>query len=283
MELRPRGGPLQRPMRQVVVVMPSAFTLANLFFGFWAIISAYNGNFRWAGWFIVFAGILDVLDGRIARLAKTSSRFGEELDSLVDLVSFGVAPALIMYFLEFNTAGKFAWVLCWIYVVAAAIRLARFNVISAGKPSAWFTGIPSPAAGITLACYYPFTQTPWYRASLAYLDLQHQGLVLLMLVLGVLMVSNVKYPKMPGFSFRTGRQTATTLFVLACMVAAFIKPDAVLFPLGLAYLVFGLARGALLGLMERHEPEEVPVAAVAGSEDITSLTRERRERRKEME
>ena len=130
MELRPRGTGLQRPMRQVVVVMPSAFTLGNLFFGFWAIVSAYNGNFRWAGWFIVFAGILDVLDGRIARLAKTGSRFGEELDSLVDLVSFGVAPALIMYFLEFNTAGKFAWVLCWIYVVAAAIRLARFNVVA---------------------------------------------------------------------------------------------------------------------------------------------------------
>jgi len=282
MELRPRGTGLQRPMRQVVVVMPSAFTLANLFFGFWAIISAYNGNFRWAGWFIVFAGILDVLDGRIARLAKTSSRFGEELDSLVDLVSFGVAPALIMYFLEFNTAGKFAWVLCWIYVVAAAIRLARFNVVSAGKPSAWFTGIPSPAAGMTLACYYPFTQTPWYRASLAYLDLQHQGLVLLMLVLGVLMVSNVKYPKMPGFSFRTGRQALVTLLVLGCMLAALIKPDVVLFPLGLAYLLFGLVRGAYLGLSERHEPE-VAAALEDGNAEVTSLTRERRERRKEME
>ena len=107
-------------MRQVVVVMPSAFTLGNLFFGFWAIVSASNGNFRWAGWFIVFAGILDMLDGRMARLSNTSSRFGEELDSLVDVVSFGVAPALIMYFLEFNAAGKFAWVLCYIYVVAAA-------------------------------------------------------------------------------------------------------------------------------------------------------------------
>lgn len=283
MELRPRGNGLQRPMRQVVVVMPSAFTLANLFFGFWAIISAYNGNFRWAGWFIVFAGILDVLDGRIARLAKTSSRFGEELDSLVDLVSFGVAPALIMYFLEFNTAGKFAWVLCWIYVVAAAIRLARFNVVAAGKPSAWFTGIPSPAAGMTLACYYPFTQTPWYRASLAYLDLQHQGLVLLMLVLGVLMVSNVKYPKMPAFSFRTGRQAMVTILVLGCMLAALIKPDVVLFPLGLTYGLFGIVRGAYLGLSERQEPEVAAAIVDDGNAEITSLTRERRERRKEME
>jgi CDP-diacylglycerol---serine O-phosphatidyltransferase len=284
MELRPRGTGLQRPgMRRVVVVMPSAFTLGNLFFGFWAIISAYNGNFRWAGWFIVFAGILDVLDGRIARLAKTSSRFGEELDSLIDLVSFGVAPALIMYFLEFSSAGKFAWVLCWIYVVAAAIRLARFNVVAAGKPSAWFTGIPSPAAGITLACYYPFSQTPWYRASIAWLDLQHQGLVLLMLVMAVLMVSNVKYPKMPGFSFRTVRQGLVTVLVLGCMVAALVKPDVVLFPLGLAYALFGVLRSGFLGLMERPELEPQPQPDEIAPSDIPSLTRERRERRKEQE
>ncbi len=142
-------------MRQVVVVMPSAFTLGNLFFGIWAIVSAYNGNFRWAGWFIVFAGILDMLDGRIARLSKTGTRFGAELDSLVDVVSFGVAPALIMYFLEFSDAGQFAWVICCIYVVAVAIRLARFNVMAAGKPSGWFTGLPSPAAGMTLAMLLP--------------------------------------------------------------------------------------------------------------------------------
>ena len=93
MELIPRrsGGARRPSMRQVVVVMPSAFTLGNLFFGFWAIVSAFNGNFRWAGWFIVFSGILDMLDGRVARLSNTGSRFGAELDSLVDAISFGVA------------------------------------------------------------------------------------------------------------------------------------------------------------------------------------------------
>lgn len=278
MDLMRRPG-LGRPdMRRVVVVVPSAFTLANLFFGFWAIISAYNGNFRWAGWFIVFAAILDMLDGRIARLSKTSSRFGEELDSLIDLVSFGVAPALIMYFLEFSAAGKFAWVLCWIYVVAAALRLARYNTLSAGKPSAWFTGMPSPAAGATLACYYPFSQTPWYRASLAWLDLQHQGLVILMLLLGVLMVSGVKYPKMPGFSFRTFRQGAITVLVLGCAVAALLKPDVVLFPLGIAYLVYGVVRAAWLGLLDRPDAESL---AMAAGDDITPLTRERDERLQE--
>jgi phosphatidylserine synthase len=109
MELIPRRESLRRPsMRQVVVVMPSAFTLGNLFFGFWAVVSAFNGNFRWAGWFIVFAGILDMLDGRVARLSNTGTRFGAELDSLVDVISFGVAPALLIYFLDFARAGSCA-------------------------------------------------------------------------------------------------------------------------------------------------------------------------------
>src|SRR5918912_2949731 len=207
MELRQRREGLRRPsIRHVVVVMPSTFTLGNLFFGFWSIVSGFNGNFRWAGWFIVFAGILDMLDGRVARLSKSPTRFGAELDSLVDVISFGVAPALLVYFLDFAGAGRFAWILCYIYVVAVALRLARFNVLSAGKPSTgWFTGLPSPSAGMTLAVYYPFSQTEWYRASLAYLDLQPQGLVVLMLLLAVLMVSNVKYPKFPPIGLRSAR------------------------------------------------------------------------------
>ena len=121
--MQPQEGVRRRTMRQVVVVMPSAFTLGNLFFGFWAIVSAFNGNFRWAGWFIVFAGILDVLDGRVARLSGTGTRFGAELDSLVDVISFGVAPALLIYFLDFSSAGRFAWILCFIYVTSVALQL----------------------------------------------------------------------------------------------------------------------------------------------------------------
>ncbi len=272
-------GPLRPPdMRRVVVVLPSAFTLGNLFFGFWAIVSAYNGNFRWAGWFVVFAGVLDMLDGRVARRTRTTTRFGEELDSLIDVISFGMAPALIMFFLEFSTAGRFAWILCFIYVVAVAVRLARYNVVSAGKPSSWFTGMPSPAAGMTLAAYYPFSQTPWYQASLAYLDLQHQGLVVLILLLGVLMVSTVPYPKMPGFGVRSARQAAGTLLVLAMVGALLWRPDAVLFPLGLAYMAFGLVRATILGLVERRE---APDAGGPGAPEVTPLHRERRDRRQE--
>jgi CDP-diacylglycerol---serine O-phosphatidyltransferase len=268
-------------MRQVVVVMPSAFTLGNLFFGFWAIVSAFNGNFRWAGWFIVFAGILDMLDGRVARLSGTGTRFGAELDSLVDVISFGVAPALLMYFLDFSNAGRFAWILCYIYVVAVALRLARFNVLSAGKPpSSWFTGLPSPSAGMTLAVYYPFSQTNWYRESLAYyLDLQHEGLVVLMLLLAVLMVSNVKYPKFPPIGIRSRKGIFGLTVHLAILVGGLFAPEYFLFPLGLFYVAFGIVRATVLGLMERPEPVPVIDERLAEDADATlppPLSHERR-------
>jgi CDP-diacylglycerol---serine O-phosphatidyltransferase len=283
MVLRQNREGLRRPsMRQVVVVMPSAFTLGNLFFGFWAIVSAFNGNFRWAGWFIVFAGILDMLDGRVARLSGTGTRFGAELDSLVDVISFGVAPALLMYFLDFSNAGRFAWILCYIYVVAVALRLARFNVLSAGKPSTgWFTGMPSPAAGMTLAAYYPFSQTNWYRISLGYLDLQHEGLVVLMLLLAVLMVSNVKYPKFPPIGIRSARGIFGLVVHLVILLGGLLAPEYFLFPLGLFYMTFGIARATILGLMERTEPVPITDERLADGNDPTlppPLSHERRGR-----
>ncbi|HZA91201.1 MAG TPA: CDP-diacylglycerol--serine O-phosphatidyltransferase [Gemmatimonadales bacterium] len=282
MELIPRRDGLRRPsMRQVVVVMPSAFTLGNLFFGFWAIVSAFNGNFSWAGWFIVFAGILDMLDGRVARLSGTGTRFGAELDSLVDVISFGVAPALLMYFLDFSNAGRFAWILCYIYVVAVALRLARFNVLSAGKPpTAWFTGLPSPSAGMTLAVYYPFSQTNWYQESIAYyLDLQHEGLVVLMLLLAVLMVSNVKYPKFPPIGIRSRKGIFGLTVHVIILIGGLFAPEYFLFPLGLFYVAFGIVRATVLGLMERPEPVPVIDERLAEVNDGTlppPLSHERR-------
>ena len=280
MELMQRQeGMRRRTMRQVVVVMPSAFTLGNLFFVFWAIVSALNGNFRWAGWFIVFAGILDMLDGRVARLSGTGTRFGAELDSLVDVISFGVAPALLIYFLDFSSAGRFAWILCYIYVTAVALRLARFNVLSAGKPSTgWFTGLPSPSAGMTLAVYYPFSQTDWYRASVAYLDLQHQGLVVLMLLLAVLMVSNVKYPKFPPIGIRSARGLFGLAVHLTILLGGIFAPEYFLFPLGLLYVTYGIARATVLGLMERPEPAAVAEERLADGSvpELPSVQHERR-------
>lgn len=243
-------------IRKVVVVAPSAFTVANLFFGFWSIVSAARGNFTQAGWFIVLAGVLDMLDGRLARMSGTGSRFGAELDSLVDLVSFGVAPAVMMYFLEFDTAGRFAWVICFLYVTAVALRLARFNVMAAGGTSTpgWFTGLPSPAAGMLLAVYYPWSQTHWYQASLSYLDeIRNQGLVVLLLLTAVLMISNVRYPKWPRIGVRSARGLVGLTVHVGILGGALLFKAAFLFPLGLLYVTLGLLRHLSLGLLDRSE------------------------------
>jgi CDP-diacylglycerol--serine O-phosphatidyltransferase len=241
-------------IRRAIVVIPSAFTLANLFFGIWAIVAAAQGNFKWAGWFIVFAVGADILDGRMARMSHTGTRFGAELDSLVDVISFGVAPAMIMYFVEFAEAGKFAWVLCFIYVAAVAVRLARYNITAAGsdKPG-WFTGLPSPSAGLTLATYYAFSQTHWYQRSLAYLDLQRQGLTFLMLALSGLMISNIKYPRSPRISFRSLRGIVGLFVTLGILAGTILAPSSFLFPLGLGYLLFGVVRSSFIALSDRAD------------------------------
>jgi CDP-diacylglycerol--serine O-phosphatidyltransferase len=268
MGLMPRPSRFSRPeIRRAVVIVPSAFTLGNLFFGFWAIVSAFNHNFTWAAWCVVFSGVLDMLDGRVARLSNTGSKFGAELDSLVDVISFGMAPALIMYFLEFSQSGKFGWVICFIYVMFAAIRLARYNVMHDQKPTpGWFTGMPSPSAGMTLAVYYPFSQTNWYQASLAYLNLQKDGLTVLMIALGLLMVSTVKYPRLPPIGFRSLKGWLGLLVHLIILVGGLGFPEHFLFPLGLFYTTFGIARGTVLALQERGDhvpiPEDIVVEAV---------------------
>lgn len=264
--------PTRRGIRRVVVVVPSFFTLANLFFGFWAIVMAFNGNFKWAGFFVVFSGILDMFDGRIARLSNTGSRFGAELDSLVDVVSFGVAPALLMYFLEFSTAGKFGWVVSYLYVVATALRLARYNVTSHGAPhSNWFTGLPSPAAGMTLAAYYPFSQTPWYKASVAYLDFQTEGITVLVLLLAALMVSNVKYPRWPRIGFKSVSGVIGLVIHVGIVAGAVIAPSSFLFPLGLLYMILGILRSTFLSLLERGQPA-VGIAQDPTGAPVRSLT-----------
>lgn len=278
MDLNPEPVDERKGMRRVVVVIPSAFTLGNLFFGFWAIVSAYNGNYRWAAWFIMFAGVLDGLDGRVARASNTGSRFGAELDSLVDVTSFGMAPALIVYFLELGTVGRFAWVICFGYVMATAVRLARFNVIAAqgGRHSNWFTGLPSPAAGMTLAVYFPFSQTEWYRSYLAQLNLQHQGLVFLIVLLAVLMVSNVKYPRFPTAGFRSIPQLIGLSLYLIILAGGIFIPEYFLFPVGLTYVAYGVLRAVIHNLTDRNDDHHDGATA-----SMTLLPHDRRAARRQ--
>jgi len=248
----------RRRVRKAIVVVPSLFTLANLFFGTWSIVLAAQGEFYRASWWIVIAGVLDMLDGLFARVSRTGSRFGAELDSLVDLVSFGVAPALLLYFLSFSAQGQFAWLFLYAFVVCVALRLARFNTGVDGGHHRGFTGLPSPAAGMTLATYYPFTRTTFFQAQLAGLP-WNTMLIILVIVLCLAMVSNVSYARLPRSGIRTRSGMLGLAINATILVFGIWSRDIFFFPLGLTYMAYGFARAAVLGIVERAEDEE-PVA-----------------------
>jgi CDP-diacylglycerol--serine O-phosphatidyltransferase len=232
------------------------FTLANLFFGIWSVVLASRGQFYRASWYIVLAGVLDMLDGRVARASKAGTRFGAELDSLVDVVSFGVAPAVLMYHLVFAAQGAFAWLFGYAFVTCAALRLARYNTTSIGpSPSESFQGLPSPAAGMTLATYYPFSQTEFFQAQLADLPWP-QLMIFLTMALSLAMVSSVRYAKLPRIGVRTVRGVLGLAFHVTVLAFGIWARDIFFFPLGLAYLSYGLARAAVVGFLERGEADE---------------------------
>ena len=241
-----------RPARRLqrgIIILPSAFTMANLFFGFYAIVAATRGDFEWAGWFIVWAAVTDLLDGRIARFTRTGSAFGGELDSLVDAISFGVAPAFIMYTLYFSD-GTWSWVLPLVYVMAIVIRLARFNVEQGGEAKRHFHGLPSPTPGMILATFYPFSQTSFFETYLAAMPVPRIMGVLL-IVLGALSLSHVPYAMMPRLSFKTPKGILVSLWLFGNLITAIMVPAYYFFPMLLGYTAWGLFGSAIHGLLER--------------------------------
>jgi CDP-diacylglycerol--serine O-phosphatidyltransferase len=140
-----------KPRRRGIFLLPNLFTTAALFAGFFSIVQAMNGRFEQAAIAIFVAMILDGLDGRVARLTNTQSAFGAEYDSLSDMVSFGVAPALVMYSFALKGMGKLGWIAAFVYCAGAALRLARFNTMLGVQDKRWFQGLPSPAAATLVA------------------------------------------------------------------------------------------------------------------------------------
>ena len=178
------------------VILPNIFTLVGVCIGLSSIKFAFDGNFQISVIAIIVAGIIDGLDGRIARLIKGTSKVGKELDSLTDVISFGVAPAFIMYFWKLNELGRVGWFICLIYIVAVALRLARFNVNSLDEPS-WknnfFEGVPSPAGGILvlLPLFFSFSE-------FNYININYNLLVpIIFVTISLLLIS-----KLPTYSFK---------------------------------------------------------------------------------
>lgn len=226
-----RRNPEARRFRRGMYLLPSLFTLANLFCGYACIIFATRGEYATAAPFIGIAVVLDMLDGRIARLTGATSDFGREFDSLADVVSFGMAPAVLAYAWGLSAYGRVGWAVGFVFVSAAAIRLARFNIQTGSNPDKrYFVGMPSPAAaGVPAATVfaYPFGLTDWY-AILA---------VPMLLVPALLMVSTIKYRSFKTIDFGR-RRPVNGLFVAALGIAAIATfPQWTLLTLAYVYLV----------------------------------------------
>ena len=198
------------------VILPNMLTLIGVCIGLTSIRFALDGRFEFAVVAIILAAIIDGLDGRIARLIKGTSKVGKELDSLTDMISFGVAPAFIMYFWKLNTLGRFGWLICLIYVICVALRLARFNVNS-GQESSWrdnfFEGVPSPAGGILVLTPLIISMTNFNLIQINY-DLL---VPIFFIATSLLLIS-----KFPSYSLKKiVIQRKTTIFLLFGIVLFF--------------------------------------------------------------
>jgi len=255
--------------RRAVLAVPNGMTFANLFFGIFAIVAASRGDFATAGLYVVLGGVADMLDGRIARATDTGTRIGAELDSLVDVISFGVAPAMIMYFAVLNRNG-WDWIWSFGYIAAAAWRLAVFNVEQAGRAKKYFHGLPSPAAGLTLATYYWFSQTSLYtETNIANLP-WHQMLRWVMLALAALMVSPIPYPAFPTIGIRSRREIISTIVVITVVVGMFWVPREFIFPACVVYVLYGLVKTVLFGLVNRRTDNDPTMIT---EDDVFDTTR----------
>lgn len=239
------NGERRRP--KGIYVLPSLFTTASLFAGFYAIVQAMNGNFEHAPLAIYVAMLLDALDGRVARITHTESEFGFHYDSLIDMVSFGLAPALVMYEWALSGMGKLGWLAAFVYVAGAGLRLARFNT-QAGmtiSDKRYFRGLPSPSAAGLVAGFV------WVLYAFGIPGRDISILALLVTVMaGVLMVSNVRYRSFKDLDLRGRVPFVTILAVPLVFVLVFLDPPQVLFAIFLAYTLSGPAL-VLIRLVKR--------------------------------
>jgi CDP-diacylglycerol--serine O-phosphatidyltransferase len=220
--------------RRGIYLLPNLFTTAALFAGFYAITAAVNQRFELAAVAIFVAMILDGLDGRVARLTNTQSAFGGEYDSMADLISFGAAPALVMYIWALAGLGKAGWVAAFVHAAGAALRLARFNTQIGTADKRYFQGLPSPSAAAILAGFI------WTSVEYGFSgpDLAYVGLGL-SIATGLLMVSNFRYYSFKDVDLRGRMPFVKAILIMLAFAAVFTNPPLMLFVVFMGYAISG--------------------------------------------
>lgn len=240
-----------RLLRVKAGIVPGLFTMANMFCGYYSVILSSQGKFITASWLIIAAAVLDVLDGKLARLTQSSSDFGVQYDSLADVVSFGVASSMLSYYVFFQNWGTIGLLLSFVPLVFGSIRLARFNIRLVGHDKKHFEGLPSPAAAVTIAAFVIFNFQLWdsLRWSKVFLAV--------ILLVSLLMVTLIRYETMPNFSLHSSRANRFKILsvVIALLVLLFF-PQETFFPLAMLYVLSGPLRVIWLIVAPNNNDDE---------------------------
>ena len=229
-----------RKRRKGIYILPNLFTLAALFGGFYSIVMAVNGEFDKAAIGVFFAMVLDSLDGRVARMTNTQSAFGEQMDSLSDMVSFGAAPALISYMWALQGLGRWGWLAAFVYVSCAALRLARFNVNTGVVDKRYFQGLPSPAAAALVAGFIWLLTDMGFEGTDKLLGLSIPWITFsVALFSGLTMVTNVPFYSFKDISMKKSVPFAVLVLIALGIAVVNIDPPIVLFGVFVAYGLSG--------------------------------------------
>ncbi|HWF87036.1 MAG TPA: CDP-diacylglycerol--serine O-phosphatidyltransferase [Vicinamibacterales bacterium] len=256
--------PPRARFRRGVYLLPSLFTLGNMFCGYACVVYAMRGEYETAAPFVGFAIVLDMLDGRIARMTGTASAFGVEFDSLADIISFGMAPAILSFAWGLQPLGRLGWAAGFLFVTAAAMRLARFNIQSgSGGDKRYFVGMPSPAAAaIPAATVFAYPGGLYdYRAALPALAM--------VLVPAILMVSTIRFRSFKTLDLQKPRPYTVLIFIAAGIMAITTHPRFVLVLLAYAYLLSAFVGMAMTRFKHRgtHGAPTTTDVAPAGDQE----------------
>jgi len=254
-------------MKITRAVVPSLFTTLNAFCGFMSLMHASRGQIELAAWFIILAAVFDSLDGVMARITRSSSQFGVELDSLADVVSFGAAPSLLVYQAHLHTLGNLGIVISAMPLVFGAIRLARFNVQLVGYDKDYFKGLPIPFQAIVVCAFL----LHYYTEGAGLQGMSKVVLSPLVAGLSLLMVSRIRYETLPRFTSRDLRTHPWRAISLsAAAVAVIISEGQYLFGVLLFFICFGMVKSAILWLVRtiRHIDRDAEEESEASSIDI---------------
>jgi CDP-diacylglycerol--serine O-phosphatidyltransferase len=235
-----------------VYLLPNTLTLCGMFCGFFSIMSAINGNFIHAAWAIILANIFDGLDGWIARLTNTSTRFGVELDSLSDLVAFGVAPAIMIYKWALGPFGRLGWAAAFLFIACGALRLARFNVQTGATGSKAFKGMPIPGAATIISSVVIFFYVYWEGKP----D-KNMMFPALTIALALLMVSTLRFHGLKEIDFKEKKPFWVLIVFVLVLFVLLIHPSTAIFFFAMAYLIWGIIENiALAAKRVRQEREQ---------------------------